>query len=210
MSPPRRRFGNALAAIALALPGATLAVCAPPERAVPVQDSVADRQTPIAWKAVPGATGYRVRVQSRVPNGRIVASYDTIVASTSFVSPQPFAEDHAKVTARISAICGSEASAESVFAFVVDATSTCRLQEISAETAGTKTTVKWPAVSGAASYELRVFSLEGALVSVRETRAPAAQVELKQPGAVLSVRPACASGLGEAVYRIVGAAGSAN
>jgi len=195
-----------LGATALAFhAAAALAECAAPERASPAGSVVADRQALIAWKPVEGATAYRVRVLSRVPNGRIVASHDTVVAAQSFRSPQPLAEDHAKVTARISALCGAEASAESVFAFTIDTTPACRLDELSAETAGTKANLKWPAVKGAASYELRVFSLEGAFISAQETRVPEAQVQLKQTGAVVSVRPACAGGLGEAAYRVVAA-----
>lgn len=192
-----------LAAIAIAFHGAALAECAAPERAMQAGGVVADKQTPISWKPVEGATAYRVRVLSRVPNGRIVASHDTVVTSQSFLSPQPLAEDRAKVTARISAICGGETSAESVFAFTIDATSTCALAELSVRRAGAKADLKWPAVKGAGSYEVRMFSLDGAFISAQETRAPAAQVELKTPGAVLSVRPACASGLGEALYRVV-------
>jgi hypothetical protein len=208
MSSSPRRLGRdgprkAFAALALALPAAALAVCPAPEAAIPAQDSVADKQPSLMWKPVEGATGYRVRVLSRVPNGRIVASHDAVVASPPFVPPQPLAEDHAKVTARISAICGAEASAESVFSFTIDTTPACRLDELSAETAGMKANLKWPAVKGAAGYELRVFSLDGALISAQETKAPGAQVELRQPGAVISVRPACASGLGEALYRVV-------
>jgi hypothetical protein len=199
----QRCLRKAFVAIALGLPGAVMAACAAPEWALPAQDSVADKQPPLVWKPVEGATGYRVRVLSRVPNGRIVASHDAVVTSQSFLSPQPLAEDHAKVTARISAICGAEASAESVFSFTIDTTPTCRLDELSAETAGMKANLKWPAVKGAAGYELRMFSLDGAFISAQETKAPGAQVELRQPGAVISVRPACASGLGEALYRVV-------
>ena len=199
----KRALSGLLAATAIALHGAALAECATPERALPAEGIVADKQALIAWKPVQGASAYRVRVLSRVPNGRIVASHDTVVASPSFLSPQPLAEDHAKVTARISAICGADASAESVFSFTIDATPACRLGELSAETAGAKANLKWPAVKGAASYEVRMFSLDGSFLSTQESRAPAAQVALKRPGAVVSVRPACASGLGEAVYRVV-------
>ena len=192
-----------LLALGLIVPAPVLAVCPMPERAGPLQDIVADRQTPIAWKPVEGATGYRVRVLSRVPNGRVVASHDTVVASASFLSPQPLAEDHAKVTVRVGAICGAEAGAESVFSFTIDATSTCRLQALSADPAPGRASLNWEPVKGAATYEVRVFSLEGAFISAQETRVPAAQVDLGPPGAVISVRPACASGLGEAVYRVV-------
>lgn len=199
-----------LAALALGLPGVARAVCALPEPALPAEGVVADKQPPITWKPVQGATAYRVRVLSRVPNGRIVASHDTVVASTSFLSPQPLAEDHAKVTARISAICGAETSAESVFTFTIDTTSTCRLGEVDASAAGAKASVKWGAVKGAAAYEVRAFSMDGSFLSALETRTPAAQVDLPRPGAVVSVRPLCASGMGEAVYRVVVADGAAN
>lgn len=194
-----------LAAMAIALGGAARAECAAPELAIARDSVVAEKQTPVAWRPVEGATAYRVRVLSRVPNGRIVASHDTLVTSPSFLSPQPLAEDRAKVTARISAICGAETSAESVVAFTIDATSTCRLAELSAEVAGAKANLKWPSVKGAGSYEVRMFSLDGAFISAQETRAPAALVELKQAGAVISVRPSCASGLGEALYRVLAA-----
>jgi hypothetical protein len=180
-----------------------LAVCLAPEHTIPAQDVVADKQPPLAWKPIQGATGYRVRVLSRVSNGRIVASHDTVVASPPFISPQPLAEDRAKVTVRISALCGAETSAESAFSFVIDATPTCRLDALSADPIPGRASLKWEPVKGAATYEVRVFSLEGAFISAHETRVPAAQVELKQPAAVVSVRPACASGLGEAVYRVV-------
>ena len=201
----KRGSSGLLAAMAIALHGAALAECPTPERALPAEGSVADKQALIAWKPVEGASAYRVRVLSRVPNGRIVASHDTVVASQSFLSPQPLAEDRAKVTARISAMCGAETSAESVFSFTIDTAPTCRLGELSAETTGAKANLKWPAVKGAASYEVRMFSLDGTFIATQETRASAAQVELKRPGAVVSVRPMCASGLGEAVYRVVAA-----
>jgi hypothetical protein len=189
--------------IALALPGAALAVCPAPEQTMPAQDVVADKQPPLAWKPIQGATGYRVRVLSRVSNGRIVASHDTVVASPPFISPQPLAEDRAKVTVRISALCGGETSADSVFSFTIDTAPTCRLGALTADPIPGRASLKWEPVKGAATYEVRVFSLEGAFISAQETRVTEAQVELKQPGAVLSVRPVCASGLGEAVYRVV-------
>jgi hypothetical protein len=215
LSSPSRRSradgsGKAFAALAVALPVAALAVCRAPEPAIPAQAIVADRQPALVWKPVEGATGYRVRLLSRVPNGRIVASHDALIASPPFIPPQPLAEDRAKVTARVSAICGAEASSETVFAFTIDATATCMLDEVSAQAAGARANLQWPAVKGAASYEVRMFSLDGAFVSALETRVPAAQMDLKQAGAVISVRPACASGLGEAVYRLVRAGGSAN
>jgi hypothetical protein len=199
----KRGSRGLLAAAAIALHGAAFADCAAPERLTPAQDVVADKQALIAWKPVQGASAYRVRVLSRVPNGRIVASHDTVVTSQSFLPPQPLAEDHAKVTARVSAICGAETSVESVFAFTIDTTATCKLGPLTVDPVPGRASLRWEPVKGAATYEVRVFSLAGTFVSAQETKVPAIQMELGQPGAVISVRPACASGLGEAVYRVV-------
>jgi hypothetical protein len=129
-----------------------------------------------------------------------VASHDTVVAAPQFVPPQPLAEDRAKVVVRVNAICGAETGEERVHAFVIDATPSCRMGELSAE----RGNLKWPAVKGAATYEVRMHALDGAFISAQETRSPAAQVQVKQP-AVVSVRAACASGYGEAVYRVLAA-----
>ena len=195
-------IGIALSAV-IASPG--FAACEAPAPGLHGDQVIGEKQPRIDWKAVSGATAYRVRLQSRVPNGRIVASHDTIVTSPSFVPPQPLAEDRAKVVARISAICGAQTSGETVFSFVIDATPTCRLGEVSAARKDGRAHLEWAPVKGASSYQVRMFSLDGAFISAQETRAPAAQLDLKRPGAVLSVRPSCAGGLGEAVYRVVAA-----
>jgi len=166
---------------------------------------MADKHVQIAWTPVQGATGYRVRLQSRVPNGRVVASHDTMVTSPVFRAPQPLAEHRAKVTVRLSAVCGAETSAESVSWFVIDTSAGCRIGELTARAAAGKARVDWKAVPGAQAYDVRAHALaDGRVIAARETRAPGAELELRE-AAVVSVRPACESGLGEAVYRVVAA-----
>ena len=180
-----------------------IAACPAPEQAV--NASVEDKQPRISWKAAEGATGYRVRILSRVPNGKILASYDSVVQGTSFLPPQPLADQRAKVTVRLNAICGSETSEDSVAAFVIDATPACRLAGFEAAVAGGSAQLKWTAVKGATSYEVRTFAPDGAFVRAEEVRSPAAKVELGGRAAMVSVRPVCAAGVGEAVYRAVAA-----
>jgi hypothetical protein len=159
-----------------------------------------------AWKLVPGATGYRVRLLSRVPNGGIVASHDTIVSEPKFMPPQPLAVHLAKVVVRVNAICGKETSADSVSSFIIDTSPTCVMREVNATAAAGKVALQWPAVASAARYDVRAYGMvDGQLVASQETRTPGAQLELKGQSAVVSVRPECASGLGEAVYRVVAA-----
>jgi hypothetical protein len=173
------------------------AACEAPELTGPQAST--DKHPRLTWSAVDGATSYRVRVQSRVPDGRVLAFYDTVVAAPEFLPPRPLAEHRAKVTVRLTAICGREASAESVATFMIDTSALCRLDEIEAG----QGSLKWPPVAGARSYEVRAYRLrDGRLLASQETRDAAAQLELKE-AAVVSVRPACAGGLGEAVYRVL-------
>jgi hypothetical protein len=162
-------------------------------------------QPRLAWTRVPQASAYRVRVQSRVPDGRVIAAHDTVVNAPMFLLPRPIAEHRAKVTVRLSALCGSETSAESVSSFVIDTSPTCKLGGLEATLDAGKARVKWPALSGARSYEVRAYRLlDGRLLASQETREAGIELALAEP-AVVSVRPACGAGLGEALYRVVAA-----
>jgi hypothetical protein len=160
----------------------------------------------LAWEPVKGATGYRVRVLSRVPDGRVVLSQDTMVAAPEFLAPQPLAEQRAKVVVRVNAVCGAETSADAVSAFIIDATAGCALGEVTAVAAEGKTELKWRPVEGATRYEVRAFAVvDGEQLVSHETRAPGAQVDLRGRSAVVGVRPACGGVIGETVYRVVAA-----
>src|SRR5262245_19744191 len=115
-----------------------LALCSPPRQALADGTAIADKQVQLAWTPVEGATAYRVRLQSRVPNGRVVASHDTVVTTPSFRPPQPLAEHRAKVTVRLNAVCGAETSAESVSWFLIDTSVGCNIGELNAKAAGGK------------------------------------------------------------------------
>jgi hypothetical protein len=180
-----------------------LAVCEAPRTALAEGAVVADRQVQVAWAPVHGATAYRVRVQSRVPNGRVVASHDTTVSTPVFRAPQPLAEQRAKVTVRLNAVCGAETSAESTSWFLIDTSAGCRLGDVAASSAGGRARIDWKAVPGAQTYDVRAHALtDGRLIASEETRSPLVQMALKE-AAVVSVRPRCTSGEGEAVYRVV-------
>ena len=206
MSPATLRFGARALVIGACFPPVASIACQVAEIETPRETLVADARARIAWKRIPDATAYRVQLLSRVPNGRIIASHDTVVKEPRFVSPQPLADQRAKVTVRVRAICGGETSAESVASFVIDTSALCRLEELGVKRAGGRAELEWKAVAGAGRYEVAAHDLvEGKLVASRETRATAAQLELGREAAVVSVRPGCASGLGEALYRVVAA-----
>jgi hypothetical protein len=76
--------------------------------------------------------------------------------------------------------------------------------EVKAAGTGGKVALQWPAVAGATRYDVRAYAMvDGKLVASQEARTPGVQLELKGQSAVVSVQPTCASGMGEAAYRVV-------
>ena len=172
---------------------------------IPSGATIAQKQVEVGWTPVQEATAYRLRLQSRIPNGRVVASHDTTVTTPLFRPPQPLAEQRAKVTVRLSAVCGAETSAESVSWFLIDTSAGCKIGEVDAKAVAGKARLDWKAVPGAQTYDVRAHALaDGRLIASEETRSSFVQMALKQP-AVVSVRPRCVGGDGEAVYRVVAA-----
>ncbi len=181
------------------------AACDAPQLTLPDAHRLADRQPRLTWKNVAQATAYRVWLQSRVPDGLVIAAHDTVVVAPEFLAPRPLTEHRAKVTVRLRAVCGSEVSEESVFSFLIDTSPVCELGEVETSLESGKASLKWRPVAGARSYEVRAYRLvDGALLASQETRDAAMQMSLRE-SAVVSVRPACSAGFGEAVYRVVAA-----
>jgi len=150
------------------------AACDPPRAEFARAATTLDAKPAIAWMPVKGATSYRVRIQSRVPNGRVLAQHDAVVSEPRFFPPQPLADYRAKVTVRLIAICGKEKSAEAVSWFIIDASAAC---------------------SGQGRVENRTHALtDGSLITAKESRTTPH---------VQSTRPLCAGARGEATYRVV-------
>jgi hypothetical protein len=127
----------------------------------------------ITWSTIQGATAYRVGLQSRIPNGRVLAQHDAVIPEPRFVPPQPLTNYRAKVTIRLTSICGKETSAESVSWFTVDAAATC----------------------SEGQTEKRAHALsDGRLITAQESRSTL-HIE--------SARPLCTGARGEASYRVV-------
>jgi hypothetical protein len=134
--------------------------------------TTSDLKPTIEWNVVRGASTYNLKLQSRVPNGRVLAQHDAVVNEPRFVPPQPLASYRAKVTVRLAAICGKETSAESVSWFTIDTAIACREGQ----------------------DEVRDHALtDGHLISAQESRTTAH---------VQSTRPLCAGTRGEAAYRV--------
>jgi hypothetical protein len=170
-----RAFCRRLAFLVCAIAFATLDAlgCDNPERLIEGAATIVERQPMLNWTPVPGATAYKIRLQSRVPNGRVLAQHDAVVNEPRFVAPQPLADYRTKVTVRLSAVCGKEASAESVSWFVIDTALACS--------------------NGQA--ERRAYAITGGRLTTPQ--------ELRTAPHVQSTRPHCTGARGEARYRIV-------
>jgi len=74
-------------------PADTGANCPAPNITTPAADATRAAARPsLRWAPAPGATGYRVRLTSRVPEGGVIASLDTLTTAPSFDPPQPLAD----------------------------------------------------------------------------------------------------------------------
>src|SRR6266571_4789138 len=83
--------------------GPVFAYCDSPSMAAIAGQVTTEKQPQIDWTVVSKANAYRVYLQSRVPEGRVVSVHDTAVKQAAFLPPQPLAEHRAKVTVRVSA-----------------------------------------------------------------------------------------------------------
>lgn len=201
----RRRALVAFSLVMLTHPPAAYALCDAPVVTTPLSQVVSERNPRIEWKAVRGATAYRMRLLSRIPDGRILAAHDTVLAVPGFLAPRPLAELRAKVIVRINAVCGVEASRDTVSAFAIDTSASCAIGEVSAVADIGKAELAWQPAVGAKNYEVRAFTMDGTLLSSTDTRETRARVDLRGHSAVVSVRPACPSGRGDAIYRTIAA-----
>jgi hypothetical protein len=180
--------------------------CATPRLIAPAGRITVDPRPAIRWSAVAGATGYVLRVQSRVPEGPQRAAFDVAVTDTEFIPPAALAEERAKVTVRVAARCAGGVGAAASGWFLIDATAACPSPRAVRITHGQGyATAEWAPASGVAHYEVRLHAAtDGSVLKALETREPRARLDGDLPdGAVLSVRPRCANTFGEPTLAFV-------
>lgn len=160
------------------------------------------RRPTIEWQAAPDATAYRIRVESRIPNGRALAVHDSIASSPSFLPPQPLAEHRAKVRVRVRSLCAGAESAERLAEFMIDTSNACALRELELATRAPRHELRWKG-GPAAAYQVSAYSLAGELLWSRETRETVLTFAPPAVDIVVAARALCAEGAGEARYRLV-------
>ena len=199
-------FPSALLATGVFLAAAAHAQCPAPDFLEPAERVIVETRPRIAWSPVAGADSYAMRLLSRVPEGRVIASHDVSVAGTSFLPPAALADEKAKVTVSIAARCGGILSAPRATWFIVDATRRCASPgEVRLSLQDGRLEARWEPTQGADRYELRVHSpLDGRVLTTLEAREPRVMLDRSFPQAsVLGVRPRCGNVYGEIAYRVL-------
>jgi hypothetical protein len=174
--------------------------CAAPRIAEPAADAALATSRPaVRWEPVSGAAGYRVQVTSRVPEGAVIASLDTLTSETAFEPPQPLADLTAVVRVTVSARCGPETGPETNLRFFIDTRLACpAVTGLTVAPGASAPRLTWTQADGAQRYEVFTYAADdGRLLERGETRAPSFDLP-RQPDtpAVAVVRPRCRDGYG--------------
>lgn len=171
---------------------------------------IAERRPAIEWTPAQGALSYRLSIQSRIPEGRVVATIDTRTTETRFLPPQPLAEWKSLVTVQIHPQCekATEDTSESsqTFQFAIDTSPTCVLvDDLKTDVGEGAVVLTWRPVLDAVSYEVSVFAADDGKLLVRQDAHTTQLVlsNIQEELVVVGVRPSCRTGAGEGIYRVV-------
>jgi len=185
------------------------AACGTPRVTGPETVIITETQPRISWTTVERADHYRVRLVSRVPEGRTLHTLDTIVPTNHLVPPSALADTKAKVTVTVTAHCpngyGLPSKVEEGGRFLIDASSTCALPAApELTTSGNSARLRWEKANRAEEYRVSAFSaVNGKLIAQQSARENQAVLTVSEPRAVVyAVQPRCRSGWGDPVYRM--------
>jgi hypothetical protein len=211
----RRAARAVLAGIAATgvAPGIARAVCQEAEIIAPERGAlVAEARPAVEWRGLPGVARYRVQLESRVPEGRVVASTDSVVEDLRFVPPANLAESRAAVKLLVTAACDSGIPPVSTVParFFIDLASACpAVSKLSFEgsvaglgPAGGR--MAWTPAAAATDYEVVVYAMPGGKV-LANADTPSAFYNLppRTHEMMVAVRPRCGGAVGPASYGFV-------
>ncbi len=202
----RRGVRALLAAITFAAQPAVAAGCPEAEIIVPTQGSLVGQARPrIEWRAVAGASEYRVQLESRVPEGRVLVQFDTRVSGSVFTPPSPLTDYQAAVKVRVAVACDEPDEApvsELQPRFFVDVSGTCpAVEDLRIDSAAAR--ISWRGAASVRRYEVRIFSGEDAAGGAAGgTIAPSIALPQKLGALVVRVQPVCDTGKGPPVLRL--------
>lgn len=171
----------------------TTADCLRAELLEPAQQTISDPRPTLVWRALPGVARYRVRLQSRVPEGELLAAIDTLVDGIRFTPPRALTDHRAVVKVAVTTACESPHSLDEGRRLYIDTGLSCRMAPLQADTRTGEWS--WPPAPGALEYEIHRYAMpEGKLLGRERTQAPKS-VAIQGPlPIVLAVRARCENG----------------
>ncbi len=158
----------------------------------------------ISWRAAAGASGYRLQLVSREPEGRTLASIDSLVNDTRFLPPQALSvsDGFALVSVRVTSLCPEPPAPSPArdHCFLIDARSACVVSGLTLD-AGEKR-IRWAPTIGASGYETFGYeAINGRLLFRLETSEPSVVMPaaIASP-VVVAVRARCSEVFGQVGY----------
>jgi hypothetical protein len=174
----------------------------------PVRGStITDARPVITWPAIPGATRYRVEIEGRIPEGRILVSVDTQVTGTRFQPAQPLTDHRAAVKVRVTAGCPPDDGGglrEQTATFHIDTSPLCPAPARIALSSDRRN-VEWTAVANAIRYDVTLLRADGTVARQEQTRRNSVARPVAPEVLVAVVRPYCATGFGQRTSALVSA-----
>jgi len=198
-----------LTGLALGLPAlAQSGECREANVVLPAKGSVVEDQSPtIAWERVPGASDYRIEIESRIPNGRVLARIDSQVTGLNFTPTRPLASERAAVKVSVTAGCkegAGKGAAELGPSFFVDVRGLCAAPAGLRVSTGRALVIEWSAANAAAKGELSLFSLrDGAILVKEEVIGQRATLTPPEVPFTIAVRNRCGDIYSKPVYRLM-------
>lgn len=157
----------------------------------------------IEWSAVADASHYLIRIESRVPEGRVLWSEEFRTEATFLALPRPLTADKATVRIEMTTVCKDGTQGRVVQRVRVDPRPACRIDiDPVVERREGKPVLVWPVVVRAQSYEVRAHSVtDGKPAQAFETRTTVGSLDRLPAGLwVLAVQPICGAARGESRY----------
>jgi hypothetical protein len=158
---------------------------------------VADSRPILSWRAIPGATQYRVEIESRVPEGEILVSLDTQVSGTHFQPPRPLTDFRSAVKVRVTAGCPADDGSrlrEKPSSFRIDTSPLCPAPaRIGVSEDGQ---IEWSEVPSAVRYDVWLSSPEGGVRLERQTERTRLPLPAGDGTLAAVVRAYCPTGFG--------------
>ncbi|MFN0315769.1 MAG: hypothetical protein ACKVQA_12115 [Burkholderiales bacterium] len=201
---PRQLLGTI---VGLTLAAACQAECAPPQLIAPVAVTITDARTRFEWNPVPGATGYQLWIESRVPEGRVLATQNLRTAATYWIAPDSLTENNAVLKIRIGALCGKETSRiAGPFRVFIDLTLECVIHSpLTMRTNAGVRQIQWSALKQAREYGIEIWSaMDASLLSTTNVYGTSVNLEALPKGIwIVGVKPRCGAILGSAKHLTV-------